>query len=157
LIAGIGTVLYLLIFYAISPRLMLRSWVLWGSLIIYLICMVLACYRERERIKGYYPLQSALKTAFAVFVAANVIYYAFYYVLFNIVDPGLVDLQRELMLESMDRNAGLIGKGNAEKLMREYAEGDLRVTLSQLALGFAQGLIGGFLLSLAVAGVMKRG
>lgn len=156
-IAGAGTVLYLLAFYAASPRLMLSSWVMWGSLIIYLACMAMACRREREAIAGLYPFQSALKTAFAVFVVANLIYYAFYYVLFNVIDPGLVDLQRELVLESMDRYGGMLGEENAEELMRRYREEDFRVTLSNTALSFAQSLIGGFILALIVAGVMKRG
>lgn len=157
LIAGTGTVLYLLAFYGVSPRLMLSSWVMWGSLVIYLACMTLACRRERSATTGGYPFQSALKTAFTVFVIANVIYYVFYYVLFNVIDPGLADLQRELVLENMDRYAGMLGEENAEELMRRYEEEDFRVTLSNTALGFAQSLIGGFILALIVAGVMKRG
>lgn len=157
LMAGVGTVAYLLLFYLISPRLMLSSWVMWGSMIIFIACMVVACQRERAQMNGGYPLRTALRSAFSVYVIASAIYYLFYFLLFGVIDPELVELQRTLLLENLEYYERVLGEDNVEEMMRRYQEEDLSVTLGNTILDFAWGLIGGFVISLIVAGVMQRG
>jgi ABC-type nitrate/sulfonate/bicarbonate transport system permease component len=85
----------------------------------------------------------SLQSAFLVFVIANAIFYLFYYLLFSVFDPGLVDLQRELLAENplwQDNNT----------------EADLSVTIGRVIFSFAYSLIGGFILALLVSAVARK-
>lgn len=156
LIAGIGTVAYLLLFYFISPRLMLSSWVMWGSMIIFIAAMVVACLQERAQMDRRYTFRSALRSAFLVYVIASAIYYLFYFLLFNVIDPDLVELQRALILENLEHYGNVLGEDNVEEMIRRYQEEDLQVTFGNTVLDFAWGLIGGFIISLVVAGAIHN-
>lgn len=153
--AGVGTVAYLLLFYFISPRLMLSSGIIWSTLIIYLVFMYRATVQVRDRVASF-PIQLALRPPFIVYVVASLIYYGFYYLLFNVFDPGLLDIQYELMLENAQRLADLVGadqfKDEVEALSRE----DLQVTLKVVALDAARSIIGGFILSLILGGLLRK-
>lgn len=154
--AGLGTIAYFLIFYAVSSRLMLNSWVNWGSLVIYIVFMALACQQERSEIGRDYDFKQALRTAFSVYVAASILYYGFNYLMFNAIDPSLVELQRELVLENLERVSGVLGEENIEQMREQYEEESFEVTFSNTLFSFAWSLIGGFIISLALAGVMRR-
>jgi len=154
--AGLVTIAYFLLFYAISPRLMLSSWVNWGSLLIYIGFMAMACHQERAELGREYDLKQALRTAFTVYVLASVLYYAFNYLMFNFFDPVLVEIQRELVLENLERMSGVLGEDNVEQMQQQYEKESFELTLSNILLSFAWSLIGGFIISLALAAVMRR-
>ena len=87
--------------------------------------------------------KGSLQVAFLVFVLANALFYLFYYLLFTVFDPGLVDLQREMLA-----NNPMWEGGNTEI--------DLTVTLGRVLFSFAYSLIGGFILALIVSAVARR-
>lgn len=155
LFAGVATILYLLIFYWINPRLMLSWGVLWSSLLIYLAFMALAVRRLQAISAEHPPFRLALRAAFLVFVVANAVYYLFYFVLFKYVDPHLLVLQQEMMVETTQRFSGLLGVENAEEVSRQFEQNDLQITLANSLFSYAWSLLGGFLLALAVAGALN--
>lgn len=136
--AGILTVGYFLLFYFIDRAFLLNPWVWWGSLIIYLVFM----FRVVQQLDTT-AFRQSLQAAFLVFVIANAIFYLFYYLLFSVFDPGLVDLQRELLAENP-----LWQDGNTEP--------DLSVTIGRVIFSFAYSLIGGFILALLVSAVARK-
>lgn len=142
LIAGLITVTYFLLFYTVNPRIMLGSIVWWSSLVIYLIAMVLAVKKRASKAENYITLRSALQTGFLVFVIANLLFYTFFYLLFGLFDPSLVDLQKEMM----SANPAVADELNTK---------DFSVTLSGTFFNYLYSLIGGFLLALGIAAVMK--
>ena len=144
-LAGVGAVAYILLFYFFSPRLMLSSVVLWSSLAIYLVAMWMAARRALEVGSELTPFREALKAAFTVFVVANLLYYCFYYLLFTVIDPGLIDLQRELLAERLE------WIGNPQ-----FQPKDLQVTLGNTFLSYCWSLIGGFLLAALTAALASR-
>lgn len=136
--AGVSTVGYFLLFYFIDRALMLNAWVWWGSLVIYLIFM----FRAMQQTEAP-SFRTSLQPTFLVFVLANGIFYLFYYLLFSVFDPGLVDLQREMLADS-----SMWQDGNSQA--------DLTVTLGRTVFSYVYSLIGGFILTLIVAGVGRR-
>lgn len=145
ILAGVGTVAYLLLFYFIDPRIMLRAGVIWSTLIIFLIFMYRATVRAREEAE-YFPLQAALRPAFTVYVLATLIYNAFYYILFTWIDPDLIQVQYELMLESP----------LLQDQVKDLSPEDFRVTLGNVALAAGRSIMGGFILSLIMAALLRR-
>lgn len=156
MLAGGITIAYLLVFYFIDRQLMLNPWVIWSTLAIFIAFMIQACRREGEEYGKQYPFRTALRTAFQVYVVAALLYGAFYYIMFNFVDPGLADLQREMVLERLQGSTGALGENNTETLLERFKEEDFGVTLGDSLLSLGWSLIGGFIVSLGVAGAMRR-
>ena len=107
-------------------------------MILYLVLM----YRA---VKSAAPgdFRSALQPAFLTFVVANALFYLFYYLLFGVFDPGLVDLQRETMVSD-------------PRFGQAFENYDLKVTLGNTFFRYCYSLIGGFILSLGVAAAGRR-
>lgn len=156
LLAGAGTIAYLLLFYFIDPRLMLSPWVSWSSLIIYIVAMVKAAMVERDASGGAFPFREALRPAFGAYVVASLVYVAFNYVLYNYVDTHLVEIQREVMVEQSKALAEKLGREDMLEQMENISVDDLRVGFRNSTVGFLWSLIGGFFLSAIIALFIKR-
>lgn len=143
LAAGIGTVAYFLLFYLISPRYMLAYWVWWSSIIIYVVAMVKSIKDEMARSRSSFGFREGLRASFLTFIIANAVFYLFYYLLFSVFDPQLVEMQRELMQNSPGLAGGMEGKS-------------FEVTPGKTFFVFSYTLIGGFILSLVLAGLIVR-
>ena len=138
LIAGGLTVAWLVLFYLIDPELMLRTEVLMATYFFYFLGMYKSAIPERSA-----ELKDYLRPAFLTFVIANVLYYAFHYVMFVHVAPSLIDLQAA-QLEAAGR-LGEIGGREA-----------LAVTLGATVLTYFSSLLGGFILAALLAFVLRN-
>lgn len=131
MLAGVGVIAYFLLFYAFGRSLMLHFGVWWSSLIIYMVAMMLAIRKTRST-----DLRQNIQAGFTTFLAANLLFYLFYYLLFTKLDPQLVDLQKSLLLESSKEGQAL-------------ADQDLSVTAKGTLFAFLRSLIGGFIMAAA--------
>ncbi|KAA3621138.1 MAG: DUF4199 domain-containing protein [Bacteroidetes bacterium] len=139
LIAGTGTVALFLLFYFSEPAWMLHPALWWGSLLIYIWAMVKVA-REPAKI----GVRQGLREAFGVFALANLIFYVFYYFQFTTFAPELVEMQREMMLQS-----DFITKEQKSAL-------DIDMTLRGTIFRYCWSLIGGFVLSLGLSAFLNR-
>ena len=154
LIAGIGTIAYFLLFYFIDKELLFNPFVYWVPLGFYLALMWRALQAgEQGQVPGF---RDALRTAFLVFVVANFLYYLFYYLLYSLIDPGLIDLQREAMRESLDQQGHLLSEEQREELLESLKDGRLAPTVSGVFFTFVRSLIGGFVAALGMAALWGR-
>ncbi|MFM9947072.1 MAG: DUF4199 domain-containing protein [Saprospiraceae bacterium] len=138
--AGLATIACYLIFYAISPEMMIK-WGLWinlSTLAFYIFAMYIAIWNA-----GHSDFRLSLREGFTVFIVANALYSLFYYVMFKYFDPKLVDLQFEMM-QSRGWTKGVI--------KRE----DVMITPGGVFFNYAFSLIGGFILSAIVVWVVNR-
>jgi len=149
-LAGIGTILILLVSYYIDKRLMLSPSVVWSTTIFYLIGMYMAALEDRKRGGGFISFKDALQTCFIVWMVANAIYHVFIYCHFNYFDPEMLSVQKEMFLE-MNEKAGLLN----EKLSTQVAE-ELSYDLKQTITGYIMSLIGGFAISAIIARLIRR-
>lgn len=156
LLAGIATIGYYLVFYAIDKRLFFHLGVYWSSLLIFIGLMLAAVLQERRQAPGEYTWQQALRVSFAVFVVATAVFQLFYYLFFNFGDPNLVVVQQEVLLENLERYGAQLGEGNAEKLERGLTAKNLRYGPGAALQTFARSAIGGFILSLAMAFITRK-
>jgi hypothetical protein len=140
IITGIGTALYLYVFYSIDKGNAINPFVNLGSLLVVVIGMVMACVRQRSDNDGKLSRKEALKTSFTVAIFSGLFFYGFMYLLFKYIDPSLNELlqQQAATAEPSLQN-------------RPY-----ELSLANVVMGYAFSLIYGFLLSLMVAYFLKR-
>lgn len=149
--AGVATVGYFLLFYLIRKELMLNAVVFSLSTLIFLFFMVLACRQEREqRGEDGYPFALSLKTAFTTYVVAATLYYVWYHLMFAYLDPQLVDLQKEILIQRVDQFEGVLGEQRAEDVRDAYREQGIEVSFSNTLFSLAQSMLFGFILALPV-------
>ena len=140
IIAGTASVLYLFVFYQMDRSLVLNPLVVFGQIFISMVAMVMTVRAIRSVNADKITKQDALKYAFLVFVLSQLVFWLFIFILFNFMDPGLIELQREMMLK-----AGMKAENQ-----------DLRMTFGRVLFRMAFMMLPGFLLSLMVASFMKK-
>ncbi len=153
LLAGVLAIGYLLLFYLVNRALILNPAVYWSSVLFYLVCMYKACLSARSGYGGLLTFSDGLRTAFTVFLIANLLFYLFYYLLFNYIDPDLVALQEA----SFRQFAEMMNPEEARPMLEAMEKQGFEMTLTATLFGYAKGAIGGFVLALIVAAVTKRG
>lgn len=141
IITGAASVLYLFVFYQIDKALVLNPFVVFGQIFISMIGAVLAVRAVRDANGGKIEKREALKHSFAVFALSQLVFWLFIYLLFNFIDPSLVEIQRKMMLD-----AG----------MKEAANQDLTMSFGMVFFRWAFMLLPGFLLSLMVSSFLKK-
>lgn len=152
---GVGVVAYFLFFYLVSVRLFFNPFVAWGVLVVYLLGMALACRKQRKA-QGDFPFQMALRTAFLTFTIASISYYTFIYLLYNVLDTELVEIQKEILFEQMTAMAKRFELSDLKGQIQDFSNRDFSITVRNSLMALAQSLIGGFVLSLGIAAVMRR-
>lgn len=155
LIAGVGVVAYFLLFYMNNVKLFFNPVVAWSSLIIYIAGMVKACVDQRK-MQADFPFKDALRTAFLTFTITSVTYYAFNYLLYNVFDPELVEVQKEILVAQMGKMAGRFQFSDLKDQIEEFSKKDFRITIGNSLMALGQSLIGGFVLSLIVAAMTRN-
>lgn len=152
-IAGLLTILLLFGLYLVEPRTMLNPFPFWGSLLFYILAMLGAALLEKRKNEGVLSLKLAVRSAFSTFLIANLIFFAFYYFMFARFDPQLTEIQRELTKEFYE---GYYSGSELRKNLKLLEESDFTVTLSTVISGYVKGAIGGFLLSVLIAFLVRE-
>lgn len=148
IVAGLVTIVLLFIAHQIEPQWILNPVLYWGTLVFYILGMMGACLLEKRKGHGILPFRSAVRTAFICFLVANALFFGFYYLMSNVIDPDLALLQKEAAKAYYEQNYSSM---ELRKYLAQLEEADFSVTFGTVLSGFGYGAIGGFLLSLLVA------
>ena len=150
-LAGGSVVLYFLLFYFLDKESMLKMWVAVSSLLIYAFFMARAVGDQRKLQDEIISFREAISVAFLTFIVANVIYYIFFYFIIK-YNPELVEVLKQ---SAVDFYQKILNNQDPAEIAKSF-EG-YEVNFSSILLGFARGAIGGFILSMLIAGTMRRG
>lgn len=142
--------------FAASPDLFLSPLFQWSLTVVYLAAMILASLRRPAL-----PRARAIRHALVAYLFVSASYYLYYYLLFEVFEPTLVERQSELLVENARRYLGQSPGSAAEDPAVLYAPDRLRQTVSGTLFNFAQGAIFGaassFLLGVLVGARDNRG
>jgi hypothetical protein len=119
-----------------------------------LLFMVLGTLQLRKKLDTL-SFSTALQTSFLIFVLSSLLFYIFYYVLLKYLDPEMLAIQQETALKTLER----FGQGRGDDLEpyeEFYREEGLEISLLTVIFRYVQSLIGGFILSLGIAFVLKN-
>jgi len=159
ILAGVSTVLYLLLFYFIQKPLFLDAKVIWSTLIIYLFFMFKAV-NEIDDTATSIDFKSYIQIAFWVFVIADLIYYPFFHIMCNYLDASLLEIMRQNQSQYLDAMIKQSTKIDEQQVIRKTIEDlktqDMHITFSNTLYSLVQGIIGGFLLSVIVAMITAK-
>jgi hypothetical protein len=148
IVAGIATVGYYLLFYMMQPDWMLGGGVYFSSLLIYGVGMY-AAIKDKVEV----DFKSLLRSAFIVFLIANVVFYIFDFVLFKIIDPGMAERQANLAIAMLEPHTPI----EQQVEMRKNIENTDLHSFGYIAYRYAKGTLGGFGIAAFVAYLVKRG
>ncbi len=150
IIAGVGVILYFLLFYFIDKYMMLGLMVSWTSLLIIIAATYMAAYQHRAANGGVIEFKEALKTGFVVIVLSNLIYYIFFFILIK-TDPELVTISKEKSIELYKMIFPKEEWNSVEKSFENF-----RIGLPEILKYFSKSTIGGFFIALLSAALLKR-
>ncbi len=147
IIAGIAVVSYVLLFYYMDKTSAFSPSVRFSSLLICAFFMFLAIKDIKTP-----DFKVLLRGAFAVFLIANVFYYVYDFVLFNYIDPSLVDMEKDMAIEMYRPNTPINDLYDMEEGIRNAQAHNF----SSNAMQFARWAILGFGVALVVSYLVKR-
>lgn len=156
LYAGISVVLLFSAIYLVDKEWFFNPFLYWASVGVYLAFGWKLLEDERRAAGGKLPLQQGLRTVFLMFVVANLLYYIFHYTLYTFIDYDLTQLQKEVMAETLEQWKESMPQEEYRKRKEAMSGDGIAVTLPSTALQYAWSLVGYFLLSLIMAGVVSR-
>lgn len=143
---GIASVAVSLILYLVNPIWMYQSPAVLAGLVITILFLVLAGKEKREDLGGYASFGQVFPTLFLVSIISAVISVIFGYILMNVIDPGLIDVQKEASMDSTRWILELMGvegddmdaalEATAEELDKQEFGGVKQMMTGLIAAGF---------------------
>ena len=159
LFMGLVLIVYTLALYLINPELMFKMGLgMLVSILVYVVFMVRAGNATKADLGGYMSFKQALKPTFLVFVVGTLLYQIFYYVLFNFIDPSLMDVLLDNTIRITEWWLDLF---NAPADAREAAiaqveEKGVSMGIGQIVQQYLMSLIFGFIIALIVSAIIKK-
>jgi len=155
LMAGLLSMAFISVLYLNNPENLLLGYEKFSWLLI-LLAMFFGVLRERDSKQDkFIVLADALRTAFRIFVIAYIIKFVVIYVLFNFIDPSLLDKARETAVKIFveHKNPNLTEKIFEDQLSA-FSKGYFGPRI--IDIGVMMELILGFVMSLIVAALLRR-
>ena len=154
IIAGLASSGLVLILYLINARLVL-SVASWITTLIFIYFMVQSVKADKA-IMEYMSFGDALKPSFLTYVVGNLIYIIFYFVLLNFIAPELIDMQKDIAMEAMEKLGGLMGEDAMEEALDQLEAQSFNFNFTTALWSYAWGLIfPGFIIAVVIALIMK--
>ena len=148
IIAGVATIGYVLLFYYTGKERLFTATFTFSSILIYVYFMYSAANNVAKE-----EFKTVLRAAFAVFILANLIYYTFDFMLFNVIDKSLAEVQKDVMIQYYAERAKEVEEQN---LIRQGIQDGQFHSIKGTFFSFAKGAIGGFGLAVLITFLIKR-
>ncbi len=144
--------------YAIDPELMFSAWYVNAiGFVITIVVMVLSVLEFRRDNNGGALFGQAIACGFFTYAVSTLIAMIGSYVLINVIDPSLIELQQKVaidaavsMLETFGAEEDVI-EGAIEEIERQGSQ-----TIGQMVMGYIFALFIGLVIALIVAAFTKK-
>jgi len=153
-LAGLGTIIFLFLFYWIDKKLILSPEIIWSTMFLYLLGMYMAPVEERKENDGYLDFKPALRAAFIVWIVANGIYHSFNYLLYNFLDKEMLNVQKQYMRDNIGNLEGFLGEENYELFVANIEQ--MNYNFPTVLTAYISSLIGGFILAAIIGRIVRR-
>ncbi len=145
-----------LVLWFISPKALL-NWSSWAGLIIFVYSLYLTGKEAKWRNEGFISFGDMFKYMFLTSVVFAIIGVLFNHILFNIIDPGLADVQKEMAMEGIEKMRDLMGDSEMVEAMEESMEAEsFALTPMKSLISLVSYIIGGAIVSAIMAAIMKK-
>lgn len=152
--AGVAIIVYLIL-WLIDPTGYLKfgSWI---GLLIALFFMYRTAKEARDMNGGYIEFAELFKVTFIMIVIMTAITSIFAYILFNFIDPNLIEIQKQIVSESVEKMGEAFGEDAASAMADKLEEQDYNLTIGKLIQGWAIGLILWAIAAAIMSAIMKK-
>ena len=153
--AAIAIIVYLIIWF-ISPKgyISYGSWIGFAIIIFF---MYRAGKEARDMNEGFIDFGGIFKYLFITFVVMTFITAIFNYILFNFIDPGLVEINREIAVEAVEKVANALGNEEMmDEMNEQLEEQSFDITPWKALQGWIFGLIFGAIVAAIQGAIMKK-
>ncbi len=147
ILAGLAAEAYAFLMYNVQKANLFSMWFYTSSLLLYAFAMYFAA--KKAQISDF---KVVLRTAFSVFLIANIVYYFFDFALFNHIDPSLKTMQADAAIAYLKPNTLLEEQMKMEENIRSSDIHDAASLFKQ----YLKAAIGGFVLSFLITYLVKR-
>ncbi len=156
---GLASILYTFGTYILFPENLFNMKIgfIIGTLI-YIVFMTMSCIAERKANEGFLEFGEAFKSAFVSYAIGAFIATMAMFVLFNFVDPSLIDQMKDYQVEMMNSMGEKFGM-NEEQIAEMEAEVDRTenpLNFSGSMMGYLFNLIIGGIISAIIGAITKR-
>ncbi len=153
ILAGIGGAVLMMLCYLVSDKLVFTLGG-WAGGILTIVLMVVAVKQYKKMI-DFLDFGEGLKMSFLTYVVSSLIGSIFYYVLVNYIDPGLIEVQREISIKTTESFERFMSEEDFEQALENVENQNWNWTLGKALLNYAFSLIFGFIVALIISAVMK--
>jgi hypothetical protein len=156
LIGGMAAIALGLLYYLLNVRGYITYGV-WFSYLALAATMVMAAKAVRSEQDGFLEFREGLKVTFLVWVIGSAILSLFTYILFNFIDTGLADVQREVVTEMMEKFMASADEQTVDMFNEAMEEQGFGLDLTKATMGYLLGLIfPGFIIALITSLILQR-
>lgn len=157
LLLGLVSTIYSHICYMINPKMLLTG-VAYLSFIITIYFMYRSTADEKKINEGLLSFGEALKVSFLTYVIGGFIGAIYIYLMFNVIDPSLVDVMKEISIEQAETIAKFLGaEDQLENLPDEMDKQNLAMNFSMVLMNYLFSLIfPGFIFALVISAITKK-
>jgi len=156
---GLASVVFTFAMYFIYPDFFFKASISWiPGLVLFVAFMFMACTAERNSNNGSLNFGEAFKTGFITYAIGTLMAMIASFVLFNFIDPSMIETAKEMQLE-MSRNMAEKFGANEEALAQmeeQMADAGNPMSFSNTMIGYFVSLIMGAIIAAIVGAITKR-
>jgi hypothetical protein len=157
IILGIVSIIFSHVCYMINPKWLLTG-IAYASFIILIYFMYRSAIEERTKNEGLLSFGEALKSTFLTYVIGTLFGSIYIYLMFNVIDPSLGEVLREVQMEQAEFFANLLGAedqidGLPEVIEQQNIQFNFYMVLMQYLVGL---IFPGFVLALVISAITKK-
>ncbi len=165
---GAAQILFAILSYVVNKDWLMGSAVgLLISGVVTIVFLVMAMKEEKSNNEGYLSFGEGLKTGMGAYILGTLISALFMWILFNFIDPSLIEFSKEYTIETVRKTTEMMGEmfNAPEEAMEEaVAKTEEQLTnmgnpmsLSSVLTSWLIGLlIPGLILNLIISAIMKK-
>ncbi len=152
--AGISIIISLII-WLINPSLYLKigSWL---GLLVGLFFIYRTAKESRDLNGGFIEFGELFKNTFIMVVIMTLLSSLFAYILYNFIDPNLVELQKQVVTESIEKMGSMMGEEKMNEVMDKMQDQDFSFTIGKLLQGWVVGLLLWAIPCVIFSAIMKK-
>ena len=158
-ILGLVGIILTVLLYIVNPAMLVNMWLGLFFLLLYLGLLIYAGIDYRNQIGGLIPFGKAFQHGFLTLVIAGIIGTIFNWLLYSVIDPGVVDVLVDQSVEnarSMMERFGAPEEAMEEGLEKARADTIDRFTTVGILKGFLWSLIFYAIAALISGAIVKR-
>jgi len=154
---GFVSIIITLVLWFINPDYLLNSVGTITGILVLIYFMYLAGKEARELSGGYIDFGEIFKYLFITFVIMTLISAIFNYILFNFIDTGMIERQKEMAIKAVEKMASLIGDEEVlDEMSDKIEEQDFSYSFGKAIQGWVFGMILGAIIAAVQGAIMKK-